>query len=92
VRACYKGGWGFASFNDLAELAAQVEDAVSAARMVGQDETLLAPVDPVQVVQRLPLTGTDPRHISLARKKDLCRHYADLLQSIDDRIATTSVH
>jgi TldD protein len=91
VRACYKGGWGFASFNDLAGLAAQVEEAVAAARLVGQDETLLAPINPVQVVQRLPLTGTDPRHIPPARKKDLCRHYADLLQSLDDRITTTSV-
>ncbi|MFH7242548.1 MAG: TldD/PmbA family protein [Spirulina sp.] len=91
VRACYKGGWGFASFNDLAELATQVEEAVAAARLVGQDETLLAPIDPVQVVQRLPLAGTDPRHIPLVHKKDLCRHYADLLQSIDDRITTSSV-
>ncbi len=91
VRACYKGGWGFASFNDLAGLAAQVEEAVAAARLVGQDETLLAPIDPVQVAQRLPLTGTDPRHVPLARKKDLCRHYADLLQSLDDRITTSSV-
>lgn len=91
VRACYRGGWGFASFNDLEQLVAQVEEAVAAAQLVGQDETRLAPIDPVQVSQRLPLTGTDPRQIPLARKKDLCRHYADLLQGLDDRITTTSV-
>lgn len=91
VRACYRGGWGFASFNDLESLAPCVEDAVAAARLVGHDETLLAPVDPVQVSRRLPLTGTDPRQVSLARKKALCSQYADLLQGVDNRIATTSV-
>ncbi|MGB6016828.1 MAG: TldD/PmbA family protein, partial [Nodosilinea sp.] len=91
VRACYRGGWGFASFNDLESLAPCVESAVAGARLVGHDETLLAPVDPVQVVRRLPLSGTDPRFIPLARKKALCSHYADLLQSVDNRIATTSV-
>ncbi|HEY9738388.1 MAG TPA: TldD/PmbA family protein, partial [Trichocoleus sp.] len=55
------------------------------------DETLLAPVSAVQTSRALPLTGTDPRQISITRKKDLCSHYADILQSVDDRITTTSV-
>lgn len=91
VRACYKGGWGFASFNQLATLADRLEEAIAAARMVGDDETCLAPITPVRDQRHLPLTGTDPRHISLARKKALCSHYADILRSVDDRIATTSV-
>jgi len=91
VRACYRGGWGFASFNDLQGLADRVEEAITAARLVGQDETLLAPIEVVQVACQLPLQGTDPRHVPLARKKQLCGHYADLLQSLDDRITTTSV-
>ncbi|HIK44853.1 MAG TPA: TldD/PmbA family protein [Leptolyngbyaceae cyanobacterium M65_K2018_010] len=91
VRACYRGGWGFASFNDLQGLRDRVEEAVAAARLVGDEETHLAPIDPVQVTQHLPLSGTDPRQIPLARKKALCSHYADLLQSQDDRITTTSV-
>ncbi|MEB3313246.1 MAG: TldD/PmbA family protein [Cyanobacteriota bacterium] len=91
VRACYRGGWGFASFNDLQGLADRVEEAISAARLVGQDETLLAPIEVVQVACQLPLQGTDPRHVPLAQKKQLCSHYADLLQSLDDRITTSSV-
>jgi TldD protein len=91
VRACYRGGWGFASFNDLQGLADRVEEAISAARLVGQDETLLAPIEVVQVACQLPLQGTDPRHVPLVRKKQLCSHYADLLRSLDDRITTTSV-
>ena len=91
VRACHKGGWGFASFNRLSSLAEQIEEAIAAARLVGDEETLLAAVDPIQDSRHLRLTGTDPRRISLAQKKDLCSHYAELLRSVDDRIATTSV-
>jgi TldD protein len=91
VRACYKGGWGFASFNRISSLAERIEEAITAARLVGDEETLLAPIDPIQAICELPLTGTDPRHISLAQKKALCSHYAEILRSVDDRIATTSV-
>lgn len=91
VRACYRGGWGFASFNRLSSLTDRIEEAIAAARLVGDEETLLAPVDPIQTICQLPLTGTDPRQIALAQKKALCEHYADILRSVDDRIATTSV-
>ncbi|HEY9639242.1 MAG TPA: TldD/PmbA family protein [Coleofasciculaceae cyanobacterium] len=91
VRACYKGGWGFASFNRLPSLVERIEEAIAAARLVGDEETLLAPVDPVQDSRQLLLTGTDPRQISLIQKKALCSHYAELLRSVDGRIATTSV-
>lgn len=91
VRACYRGGWGFASFNNLHGLGDRVAEAVSAARLVGSEETILAPVPVVQASRQFPIAGTDPRHVSLARKKQLCSHYADLLQSLDDRITTTSV-
>lgn len=91
VRACYRGGWGFASFNQLATLSDRLEDAIAAARLVGEEETLLAPIDPIQDIRQLPLTGTDPRQIDLVRKKALCSHYADILRSVDPRIATTSV-
>ncbi|MCU0523387.1 MAG: TldD/PmbA family protein [Elainella sp. Prado103] len=91
VRACYRGGWGFASFNRLSSLTDRIEEAIAAARLVGDEETLLAPVDPMQTICQLPLTGTDPRQIALAQKKALCEHYADILRSVDDRIATTSV-
>lgn len=91
VRACHKGGWGFASFNQLEDLIERIEGAIHAARLVGDDETLLAAIDPVQVRSPLLMRGTDPRTISLTRKKALCTHYDDILQSVDERIATTSV-
>lgn len=91
VRACYKGGWGFASFNRLSSLKEQIEAAVAAARLVGDEETILAEVNPVQAACQLRLTGTDPRQVSLSQKKALCSHYAEILRSVDGRIATTSV-
>lgn len=91
VRACYKGGWGFASFNQLSTLAERVSEAIAAARLVGEEETILAPIDPIVDSCSLPLTGTDPRQISLAQKKELCDRYTEILRSLDKRITTTSV-
>ncbi|MGD1896588.1 MAG: TldD/PmbA family protein [Phormidesmis sp.] len=91
VRVCHKGGWGFASFNRLVDLAERLEDAIAAARLTGDDTTVLAPIDIVQTSCTLPLSGTDPRTISLADKKALCHHYTDILRSADSAIASTSV-
>jgi len=91
VRACYKGGWGFASFNQLDTLAERIEEAIAASHLVGDEETLLAPVEAVQAVCALPLTGTDPREISLIQKKELCDRYNQILRTTDPKITTTSV-
>lgn len=91
VRACYRGGWGFASFNQLSTLKERVEEAIAAARIVGDDETLLAPIPIVQDVCQLPLIGTDPRLVSLTQKKQLCDRYNQILRHVDPRITTTSV-
>jgi TldD protein len=91
VRACYKGGWGFASFNRIDTLTERIEEAIAAARIIGEDETILAPIEIIQTSCSLPLLGTDPREISIASKKQLCEHYNLILQSTDRRITTTSV-
>ncbi|MGD1875211.1 MAG: TldD/PmbA family protein [Mastigocoleus sp.] len=91
VRACYKGGWGMSSFNRITSIEESIQDAIGAALIVGEEETLLAPVTPIQAICELPLSGTNPRHISLVEKKDLCEHYTDLLRTVDGRITTTSV-
>ncbi|MCF4970245.1 TldD/PmbA family protein [Nostoc sp. CMAA1605] len=91
IRACYKGGWGLSSFNQLSTVQERIEEAIAAARMVGDEKTLLAPIKPVQAVCSLPLTGKNPRQIPLAQKKELCDRYTELLKSVDHRITTTSV-
>jgi len=91
IRACYKGGWGLSSFNQLATIQERIEEAIAAARMVGDKETVLAPITPVQAICQLPLTGTDPRQITLRQKKELCDRYTELLRGVDSLITTTSV-
>jgi TldD protein len=91
VRACYKGGWGFASFNQLDSLTDQIEQSIAAAIAVGDSVTSLAEVDPVQTEYILPTIGSDPRTIDLARKRDLCNHYGDILRRYHDRITTVMV-
>ncbi|MGB7440165.1 MAG: TldD/PmbA family protein [Coleofasciculaceae cyanobacterium] len=91
VRACYKGGWGFASFNQLSTLKDRVEEAITAARIVGDEETILAPIKPVEAICKLPLTGTDPRNIPLTEKKALCDRYNNILKGYDSCITTTSI-
>lgn len=91
VRACYRGGWGFSAFDDLTSLIERIEEAIAAARIVGESETILAPVEPIQTVCQVPLTGSDPRSISLADKKTLCDRYNELLRSYHDCLTATTV-
>jgi TldD protein len=91
VRACYRGGWGFASFDNLDSLVTEIETAIAAAKMVGKEETILAAVEPVQISCQIPLTGSDPRQISLATKKSLCDRYNEILRGYSNSITSTSV-
>ncbi|NET24474.1 TldD/PmbA family protein [Okeania sp. SIO1I7] len=91
VRACYRGGWGFASFNQLSTLKDRIEEAIAVAKLIGEEETILAPIPIIQATHAVHLIGTDPRHISLANKKELCEHYGQILRSVDRRITTVSV-
>ena len=70
ARALVRGGWGFVSFNEPSQLRRRVEEAVSAARHVGQEKSELAEVEPV--VARVPLVvKKDPRTVPLATKKKM---------------------
>ena len=89
VRVCHKGGWGFASFNDLNSLEIKLKEAIAAAKWVGNEETVLAEVEPVQV--KVSLIQENPHQIELIDKKNLCAHYTDILQSVSDRVVSTAV-
>ena len=62
VRALVNGGWGFISFNEIGELRGKVALAVKQARLVGKEESKLAPVAPV-VDTVMPTVRKDPRAI-----------------------------
>jgi TldD protein len=89
VRACHNGGWGFASFDRWEKLEQKLLEAIAAAKWVGNEETVLAEVDPIQVERSM--IQVDPRQISLAQKKALCNRYTDILQAVSDKIVSTSV-
>ncbi len=91
VRACHRGGWGFSSFNRIESLIEQIEEAIAAAKWVGDSATVLAPVEPRQIVVPLALQGTNPREVEVSQKKALCAHYAEILHSASPKVATVSV-
>lgn len=90
ARALYKGGWGFATFNDLADLPKRVAEACDTARLVGSDTTYFAPVDPVDEVIRAQLVK-DFRHIPLAEKKSLMEEYNHIILGHHKNIQTSTV-
>jgi TldD protein len=76
VRALVRGGWGFASFNEIGDLPAKVELAVKQAGLVGREESRLAPVEPV--VDTVA-TDNNPATEPLAVKKQLLDEYNELI-------------
>ena len=89
VRACHKGGWGFASFNDLHNLENKIQEAIAAAIWVGDGEMMLAEVSPIQ--DKVSLIQENPHQIELIDKKNLCADYSEILRSVSDRVVSTAV-
>ena len=88
VRALYKGGWGYATFNDLSELDKRVREACETARLVGTEQTFFAPVEPV--VADVPAKmEKDFRQVPLADKKALAEEYNRLLLGHHPKIQTS---
>jgi len=77
IRALVKGGWGFVSFNDLIDLPERIERAVKQARLVGKEESQLAPVKPV--VDTVANGKDVPLSIPLAEKKKLLDEYNEII-------------
>ena len=75
----------------MSTLAEHIEEAIAAARIVGEEETLLAPVEIIQAVCELPIAGTNPRHVPIADKKALCDRYNQILRNYSESITSTSV-
>lgn len=78
VRALYKGGWGFVSFNSMDQLEAKVAEACRAARLVGKGKSVLAKVPKVTADIRVSLKD-DPRKIPLAQKVELAKKYNNII-------------
>jgi len=77
VRALIRGGWGFASFNDFDNLESKVELAVRQARLIGQEKSQLAEIEPV--VDTVTGMEKNPVEIPLAEKKKLLDEYNEII-------------
>lgn len=91
VRSCYKGSWGFCSFNDVEKIENHIEDAVKQSIFLGSssnEKTNLAEIKSVQQTYEIKLSGKDPRKISLNEKVKLFKHYNDLLNTYSGKITT----
>ncbi len=78
VRAMIKGGWGFSSFNKIEGLRDKVALTVKQARLVGKEESRLAPVDPVVDIVA-PQIKKDTSSVPLAQKKRILDEYNDII-------------
>jgi len=84
-----EGGWGIATFNDLADLPRRVEQAYQGARAIQAEEPIeLAPIPACQETIAVPLQR-DFRGVSLTDKKALAQEYNDILLRFDPRIVDT---
>jgi TldD protein len=90
VRALVKGGWGYATFNDLSDLEKRIKEACESARLVGKEESRFAEVEPVDdtIAARM---GRDFRQVSLAEKKATIEEYNKIILRYHDRIETSAV-
>jgi TldD protein len=78
IRALVRGGWGFVSFNNLDDLPGKVELAVKQAKLVGKEESTLAPVAPI-VDTVLTRIDKNPAALPLAEKKQLLDEYNEII-------------
>ena len=83
------GGWGFVSFNDLEGLREKVANAVRNARLVGEKDISLAPVEPVVDIVP-PVVVKDPLAIPIHAKKSLLDQYAETIWRVPG-VTTSSV-
>jgi len=94
VRALHQGGWGFASFNDLADLEHHLKLACQQAKAAGavlREESKMAAV-PVVVDDVQPHWTLHPESVSLEEKIRILSHYQKLVLSYDHIPACTVLY
>lgn len=90
VRALYKGGWGYATFNDIDDLERRVREASETAKLVGKEDSHFAPSEPVVDSIKADLIK-DFRQIPLVEKKALMEEYNQIILGYDEKIQTSTI-
>ena len=90
VRALVKGGWGYATFNDLSDLETRVVEACESARLVAQEKSHFFPVEPVvdEIAAELEVDFTE---VPLSRKRDVIEEYNQIILGYHPKIQTSNV-
>lgn len=94
ARALCRGVWGFASFNDPAELDQALQAACEQARFAGErkaGESRLAGV-PVVDTEFIPEFTLDPRGVSLDEKLRILTHYQQLILGHHPEIVSATIY
>lgn len=91
VRACTRGGWGTATFDNLDDLPASIAEAAESAALVGREKTRLAAISPIQRMVPTCLQR-DFRGVRFDDKLALASRYNDILFKIDPAVQSTSVY
>ena len=90
ARACTKGGWGIATFDDVQDIPHAVEEACACAALVGKEKTELAETEPVHETVPARL-DRDFRGVPLDEKLALVGKYNDIVLKADPAVKTSSV-
>ncbi|MCH7761157.1 TldD/PmbA family protein [candidate division TA06 bacterium] len=89
VRAFFRGGWGFSSFNDVIRIGEAIQEACQHARQVARDGGGLAPANPLEDRVQVELED-DPREIPLSEKERIARTYNEIILA-SSKIQTSQV-
>jgi len=90
ARALVRGGWGYATFNNLDRVRSALEEACECARLVGCDKSALAQVEPVVDDVRATMER-DFRSVELSAKTSVIEEYNDLILGHHEKIETSNV-
>jgi TldD protein len=89
VRAFHKGGWGFASFNDISKIREYAARACDQAKLVGHRDGKLAHVARAKDTVHVELAD-DPAKVSLEQKERMAHSYNDIILK-SGKVATSRV-
>jgi len=86
VRALQSGGWGFANFNSLDDLEANLQRACQQAKAAGEAVKEVSKLAPVPVIEKdfCPNWTLHPEAVSLDEKIRILGHYHKLVLSYDN--------
>jgi TldD protein len=91
VRVSKRGGWGFSSFNKIEDAEISAKAACDMAKLAGESQTVLAPVEPV-IARVKNSVRKNPVEISLEEKLLLLKKYNDIMVRSNGIVTTNSFY